>query len=299
MIDVSFHDLIDYFGTDPLTTSIVIYMETLTDARSFMSAARAFASNKPIIVLKAGKSSEGAKAAMSHTGSLAGNDFVFDAAFKRAGVIRVNTIDELFNIAQSLAMQEKPAGNRLAIITNAGGPGVIATDTLIEKGGKIAQLSEDTINELNQCLSPNWSRRNPVDVIGDAGPEQYEKAVELCAKDKNVDGVLVILTPQEMTDPAGVAKKVATVARKCRKTVLASWMGADDIEKGQQILERNQIPVYPTPEDAVKCFMYMYDYSRNLEILNETPSQIPHEFNRKKLKVKNLSTKSLPTTELL
>ncbi|MDP8242340.1 MAG: bifunctional acetate--CoA ligase family protein/GNAT family N-acetyltransferase [Candidatus Celaenobacter antarcticus] len=282
MIDVSFNDLIDYFGTDPLMTSIVIYMETLTDARSFMSAARAFASNKPIIVLKAGKSSEGAKAAMSHTGSLAGNDFVFDAAFKRAGVIRVNTIDELFNIAQSLAMQEKPAGNRLAIITNAGGPGVIATDTLIEKGGKIAQLSEDTINELNQCLSPNWSRRNPVDVIGDAGPEQYEKAVELCAKDKNVDGVLVILTPQEMTDPAGVAKKVATVARKCRKTVLASWMGADDIEKGQQILERNQIPVYPTPEDAVKCFMYMYDYSRNLEILNETPSQIPHEFKPKK-----------------
>ena len=288
MIDVSFHDLIDYFGSDPLTTSIVIYMESLTDARSFMSAARAFARNKPIIVLKAGKSSEGAQAAMSHTGSLAGNDFVFDAAFKRAGIVRVNTIDELFHIAQSLAMQNKPAGNRLAIITNAGGPGVIATDTLIEKGGKIAQLSEDTINELNQHLSPNWSKGNPVDVLGDAGPEQYEKAVELCAKDKNVDGILVILTPQEMTDPTGVAMKVAAVAKKCRKTVLASWMGADDIEKGQQILESNQIPVYQTPEDAVKCFMYMYDYSRNLDILHETPSQIPHEFKPRRAESKKL-----------
>ena len=288
MIDVSFHDLIDYFGSDPLTTSIVIYMESLTDARSFMSAARAFARNKPIIVLKAGKSSEGAQAAMSHTGSLAGNDFVFDAAFKRAGIIRVNTIDELFHIALSLSMQEKPAGNRLAIITNAGGPGVIATDTLIEKGGKIAQLSNETIAGLNKHLSPNWSKGNPVDVLGDAGPEQYEKAVELCAKDKNVDAILVILTPQSMTDPTRVAEKVASVARKYRKTLLASWMGADDIKGGQQVLERNKIPVYQTPEDAVKCFMHMYDYSRNLEILHETPSQIPHEFKPKKAKSKKL-----------
>jgi len=288
MIDVSFNDLIDYFGTDPLTTSIVIYMESLTDARSFMSAARAFARNKPIIVLKAGKSSEGAQAAMSHTGSLAGNDFVFDAAFKRAGVIRVNTIDELFHIALSLSMQEKPAGNKLAIITNAGGPGVIATDTLIEKGGKIAQLSDETIAGLNKHLSPNWSKGNPVDVLGDAGPEQYEKAVELCAKDKNVDGILVVLTPQAMTDPGGVAKKIAGIGRKCRKTLLTSWMGADDIEAGREILESNKIPVYQTPEDAVRCFMYMYDYSRNLEILHETPSQIPHEFKPKKAKSKKL-----------
>jgi len=288
MIDVSFHDLIDYFGADPFTTSIVIYMESLTDARSFMSAARAFARNKPIIVLKAGKSSEGAQAAMSHTGSLAGNDFVFDAAFKRAGIIRVNTIDELFHIALSLSMQEKPAGNRLAIITNAGGPGVIATDTLIAKGGKIAKLSDETIDGLNKHLSPNWSKGNPVDILGDAGPEQYEKAVELCAKDKNVDAILVILTPQSMTDPTRVAEKVASVAKKYRKTLLASWMGAEDIESGREILERNKIPVYQIPEDAVKCFMYMYDYSRNLAILHETPSQIPHEFKPKKAKSKKL-----------
>jgi len=288
MVDVSFHDLIDYFGSDPHTTSIVIYMESLTDARSFLSAARAFARNKPIIVLKSGKSSEGAQAAKSHTGSLAGNDFVFDAAFKRAGVIRVNTVDELFHIAQSLAMQNKPEGNRLAIITNAGGPGVIATDTLIEKGGKIAKLSKETIDELNKHLSPNWSKGNPVDVLGDAGPEQYEKAVELCAKDKSVDGILVILTPQEMTDPTGVAEKVATLSKKCKKTLLASWMGAEDIAEGQKVLESHQIPVYQTPEDAVKCFMYMYDYTRNLDILHETPSQIPHEFVPEKAKSKQL-----------
>lgn len=278
MMDISFNDLIDYFGSDSYTNSIVIYMESLIDARSFLSAARAFARNKPIIVLKAGKSSEGAQAAMSHTGSLAGNDFVFDAAFKRAGVIRVDTIDELFNIAQSLAMQPKPKNNRLAVITNAGGPGVIATDTLIAKGGKLAKLSNEIIDNLNDHLSPHWSKGNPVDILGDAGPKEYSKAVELCLKDKNVDGILVILTPQSMTDPTAVAQEVAKIAKGSKKTILAVWMGADDIQKGQELLEANNIPVYQTPENAVKCFITMYDHSRNLEILHETPSQIPHEF---------------------
>ncbi len=293
MVDVSFHDLIDYFGRDPQTNSIVIYMESLIDARSFMSAARAFARNKPIIVLKAGKSTEGAQAAMSHTGSLAGNDFVFDAAFRRSGVIRVDTIEELFNIAKSLAMQPKPSNNRLAIVTNAGGPGVIATDTLIAKGGKIAKLSDETIIELNKYLSPNWSKGNPVDVLGDAGPEQYSKAVELCAKDKNVDGILVILTPQSMTDSTEIARKIAAISKNCRKTILASWMGAEDIQAGQEVLEANNIPVYQNPENAVKCFMLMYNYSRNLEILHETPSHIPHEFQPKKNKSQELINRVL------
>jgi acetyltransferase len=282
MMDVSFNDLIDYFGTDSQTNSIVIYMESLTNARRFLSAARAFARNKPIIVLKAGKSSEGAQAAMSHTGSLAGNDFVFDAAFKRAGIIRVDTIEELFNIAQALAMQPKPSSNRLAIVTNAGGPGVIATDTLIAKGGKLAKLSEETISELNNHLSPNWSKGNPVDVLGDAGPNEYAKALELCSKDKNVDGILVILTPQSMTNPTEVARKVAIISKGCRKPVFACWMGADDIEEGQRLLETNNIPVYQAPENAVKCFMQMYNYSRNLEILHETPSHIPSQFQPNK-----------------
>ena len=284
MIDVGFHDLIDYFGNDPKTTSIVIYMESLTNARGFLSAAKAFAKNKPIILLKAGKSTEGAQAAMSHTGSLAGNDAVFNAAFKRAGIIRVDTIGELFNIAQSLSMQERPQGNKLAIITNAGGPGVIATDTLIEMGGKIAKLSKETINELDQHLSPHWSKNNPVDVLGDAKPEHYEKAIELCAKDKNVNGILVILTPQAMTKSEEIAIRVAKIAATTQKTVLASWMGAKDVEIGQKILENGKVPVYSIPENAVKCFMLMHDYSRNLNILHETPSHIPGQFSPDKEK---------------
>ncbi len=282
MMDISFHDLIDYFGTDSQTNSIVIYMESLIDARSFLSAARAFARNKPIIVLKAGKSSEGAQAAMSHTGSLAGNDFVFDAAFKRAGVIRVDSVDELFHMAHILAKQPKPSQNRLAIVTNAGGPGVLATDTLMEKGGKLAQLSPEIIEELNKHLSPHWSKSNPLDVLGDAGPVQYAKALELCARDPHVDGILVILTPQAMTDPTAVARKLVEIAKTCNKTVLASWMGATDIYEGQRILETNNIPVFQTPEDAVKSFVVMYNYSRNLKILHETPSQVPSQFQPRK-----------------
>ncbi|RMF01566.1 MAG: acetyl CoA synthetase subunit alpha, partial [Bacteroidetes bacterium] len=195
MADVGFHDLIDYFGADPNTNSIVIYMESLTHARKFMSAARAFARNKPIIVLKAGKSTAGAKVALSHTGSLAGNDHAFDAAFKRAGIIRVNTITELFNAAQTLAMQARPQGKRLAIVTNAGGPGVLATDHLVEQGGEIATLSEQTMAALNTGLPPMWSHSNPIDVLGDADEERYGMAVEACLKDPGVDGLLVILTP--------------------------------------------------------------------------------------------------------
>ncbi len=281
MADVAFHDLIDYFGSDPHTSSIVIYMESLKNARKFLSAARAFARNKPIILLKAGKSREGAHAAVSHTGCLAGNDSVYDAAFKRAGIIRVDTIDELFNIAQSLAMQGKPAGNKVAIVTNAGGPGVIATDALIATGGQLAKLSDETINELGSHLSPNWSRGNPVDVLADGGPEQYEKAVELCAKDKNVNCVLVLLAPQSMTDAAETAKRVAAVSKKSRKTILASWMGSEDVREGKKILKANNIPVYSTPESAIKCIKLMHEGSRTLKILYETPEQIPSEFSPK------------------
>jgi acetyltransferase len=281
MIDVSFHDLIDYFGSDPYTSSIVIYMESLTDARSFLSAARAYARNKPIIVLKAGTSAEGAQAAMSHTGSLAGNDFVFDAAFKRAGVIRVDTIGELFHIAQSLSMQPKPSGKRMAMITNAGGPGVIATDLLISKGGELAEISEETVKELNNHLSPYWSHGNPIDVLGDAGPKEYRKAVEVCVNDPNVDGILVILTPQAMTDSAAIAREIVSIPNLDRKTVLASWMGADDVAEGRQILEQNSIPVYSIPENAVRCFMYMHDYKRNLKTIHQTPAIIPSAFEPK------------------
>ena len=293
MLDVSFNDLIDYFGSDSKTTSIIIYMESLKDARSFLSAARNFSRNKPIIILKAGKSSEGAQAAMSHTGSLAGNDAVFDAAFRRAGIVRVDTIGELFNIAQALSMQKRPRTKKLAIITNAGGPGVIATDALIANHGELAELSSETKAELDKQLSPNWSHNNPIDVLGDAGPEDYAKAVELCASDDNVGGILVILTPQAMTRSTEIAELVSKIAAKTNKTVLASWMGAEDVAEGEKILEDANVPVYDTPEDAVRAFMLMYDYSRNLRILQETPPKIPLKFSPKRQESLDLINKVL------
>jgi acetyltransferase len=281
MIDVGFHDLIDYFGNDPNTSSILIYMESLSNARKFLSAARAFARTKPIIVLKVGKSAEGAKAAMSHTGTMTGNDAVFDAAFKRAGIIRVNTIGQLFSSAQTLAMQPRPLGNKLAIITNAGGPGVIATDTLIAKGGELSKISSKTMSKLNEVMPAAWSKSNPIDVLGDADAERYKKAVELCLKDKGVNGALIILTPQAMTDPKTVAKEIVTLSNKYNKTLLTSWMGEDDVREGREILEKGNIPVYRTPENAVECFIEMCNYSKNLGLLYETPATIPHAFSPK------------------
>lgn len=279
MIDVGFHDLIDYFGSDPSTSSIVIYMESLTNARKFMSAARAFARTKPIIVLKAGKSAAGAKVALSHTGTLAGNDIAFEAAFKRAGIISVNTIEELFNAAQSLALQPRPSGNRLAVVTNAGGPGVLATDHLINLGGELAQLSEKTMETLNDALPPVWSHGNPVDVLGDADATRYRKATEAVLKDENVDGALVILTPQAMTKADEIAREIVSIGKKYSKPVLASWMGEKDVDEGRDILEIGGIPVFRIPENAVNTFMSMYKYTRNIQALYETPSTIPHIFN--------------------
>lgn len=279
MLDVGFHDLIDYFGSDPHTSSIVIYMESITHTRKFMSAARAFARTKPIIVLKAGKSDAGAKVALSHTGTLAGNDIAFAAAFKRAGIIPVNTIEELFNAAQALAMQPRPKGRRLAIITNAGGPGVLATDHLIKLGGELAQLSDETLEKLNNALPPVWSHGNPIDVLGDADAKRYKDATEAVLLDKAVDGVLVILTPQAMTKADEIAAEIVKLVDKYPKPILASWMGEKDVEKGREILETNNIPVYRIPENAVNTFISMYRYTRNIEALHETPSTIPHSFN--------------------
>ncbi len=277
MIDVSFHDLIDYFGNDPATSSIVIYMESLKDAKKFLSAARSFARAKPIVVLKAGKSEAGARAARSHTGALAGNDFVFDAAFKRAGVVRVNEIGELFDCAQTLSMQRRPKGNRLAIVTNAGGPGVIATDSLTSLGGKLAVLGKETSEKLKKSLPPICNMSNPIDVLGDAGADRFKTAIEACMEDENVDGILVMLTPQAMTDASGIARQIGELNRPMKKIILASWLGGRDVIDAKDILKRSNVPVYETPEHAVKSFLYMYRYANNIRLLYETPSTIPHE----------------------
>ena len=213
MLDVSWGDLIDYFGSDPRTHSIVIYMESVGDARSFLSAAREVSLTKPIIVIKAGRTAAAAKAAASHTGALTGSDEVLDAAFRRVGVLRVNTIADIFYMAEVLANQPRPRGPRLSIVTNAGGPGVLATDALIAGGGELAELSDETMEALNEFLPPHWSHNNPVDILGDAEPERYAKSLEIAAKDPNIDGMLVILTPQDMTDPTQIAEKLKPYAQ--------------------------------------------------------------------------------------
>jgi acetyltransferase len=275
MIDVGWGDLIDYLGDDPNTKSIVIYMETIGDARSFLSAAREVALNKPIIVIKPGRSQEASRAAASHTGSLTGSDDVLDAAFRRAGVLRVNRVSDLFYMSEVLAKQPRPKGPRLTIVTNAGGPGVLATDALTLMGGKLAQISPDTVKELDKVLPAAWSHNNPVDVLGDAPPERYAKTLEICAKDPASDGFLVILTPQAMTDATKIAQALKPFAQIPEKPVLATWMGGDNVAQGKTILREIGIPDFAYPDTACRVFLHMWRYSQNLSALYETPSPAP------------------------
>jgi acetyltransferase len=276
MLDVSWGDLIHYLGDDPNTKSIVIYMESIGDARGFLSAAREVALTKPIIVIKPGRTEAAAKAAASHTGSLTGSDEVLQAAFQRVGVLRVEAISELFDMAEVLAKQPRPKGPRLTIVTNAGGPGVLATDMLITNGAQLADLAPETMASLNQILPPTWSHNNPVDIIGDAGPELYARAVDVVAKDPNTDGLLVILTPQAMTDPTATAEELAPFAHIEGKPILASWMGVGQVEKGEDILNAARIPTFKYPDRAAKAFNYMWAYSENLRSLYETPAPPAH-----------------------
>jgi acetyltransferase len=253
---IGFAELLRFFADDPETGSIIMYMESVTDAKNFIESGSYASNKKPVIVLKSGRSAEGTTAAKSHTGSLAGNDRVFDAAFAKSGILRVETIGQLFDAAVQLDMQRLPEGNRLAILTNAGGPGVIATDALIERKGQLATLSPDTIQKLSTVLPPQWSGANPVDILGDATPERYKDAIQILAQDSNIDGILVILTPQAMTDPVAVASTLSDIAQTLdKKIILTSWMGENDVDEGRKILERARIPVYKIPEKAVRCFM--------------------------------------------
>jgi acetyltransferase len=274
MLDVDWSDLIYYLGDDPHTKSIVIYMETIGNARAFLSAAREVALTKPIIVIKPGRTEGAAKAAASHTGSLTGSDEVLEVAFRRSGVLRVNSIAELFYMAEVLGKQPSPQGRRLTILTNAGGPGVLATDSLITNGGELATLSPETMEEYNKLLPAAWSHNNPVDILGDASPERYGKALEIAAKDPNSDGILVILTPQAMTDPTRTAEQLEPYAQSLGKPVLATWMGGKDVAPGELLLNRMNIPTFPYPDTAARVFDYMAHYSENLKSLYETPMPV-------------------------
>ena len=271
MIDVNWGDLIDYLGNDPRTHSIVIYMESVGNARAFMNAAREVALTKPIIVIKAGRTAAAAKAAASHTGSLTGSDDVLDVAFKRVGVMRVNQISDLFAMAETLSKQPLPQGPRLTIVTNAGGPGVLATDHLVMGGGQLSEINSETFQALNDLLPPHWSRNNPIDILGDAEPSKYAKALEISSKDPNADGMLVILTPQDMTNPTQTAEALTPYAKSLGKPVLASWMGGAGVQAGREILNRAGIPEFEHPDDACKAFNYLWQYHRNLREIYETP----------------------------
>ncbi|MDG3007470.1 bifunctional acetate--CoA ligase family protein/GNAT family N-acetyltransferase [Paludisphaera mucosa] len=273
MLDVGWGDLIDYLGDDPHTKSIVLYMESIGDARAFLSASREVALTKPIIVLKAGRTDAAARVAATHTGALVGSDEVLEAAFRRVGVLRVDSIADVFDMADVLSKQPRPRGPRLAIVTNAGGPGVLATDALVEHGGALAEPSPDAIRALDLFLPEGWSRENPVDVLSDADAERFGKAVEVLAGDDAVDGLLTILTPQAVTDPTAVAGRLRKHAKVFGKPVLACWMGGESIEPGTALLNEAGVPTYPHPDAAARVFALMWRSSYNLQGLYETPTR--------------------------
>jgi acetyltransferase len=253
----------------------MIYMEGVGHAKKFISAARGFARTKPIVVLKPGRFSESARAALSHTGATSGDDQVYDAAFKRVGVVRVEGIDDLFNCAGVLDSKHLPAGPRLAIITNAGGPGAITTDWLVSLGGTVASFSSETYDKLDEILPKYWSHGNPVDVLGDADTDRYLKSLTACLDDPNVDGVLLIYTPQGPADPEVLAEAVSAVARQAPKPIITTFMGGKTVARPREVFVRDSVPTYDTPEEAVKTYLYMYKYQRNLELLYETPAELP------------------------
>ncbi|MGA2020763.1 MAG: bifunctional acetate--CoA ligase family protein/GNAT family N-acetyltransferase [Candidatus Sulfotelmatobacter sp.] len=272
MLDLGWGDLIYYFGDDPYTKSILLYMESVGDARSFLSAAREVALTKPIIVIKAGRSEAASRAAASHTGALTGSDDVLDAAFRRTGVLRVHNIADVFYMAETLGRQPRPKGPRLTILTNAGGPGVLATDSLVANGGQLAELSPESLQRLDEFLPPHWSHNNPIDILGDADSERYTRALEIASQDPNSDGLLVILAPQGMTDPAQIAERLKPYAKQYDKPVLASWMGGNSVAAGEAALNAAGIPTFSYPDTAARAFTYMWRYTYNLRGLYETPS---------------------------
>ena len=274
MLDVDFGDIVDYLGGDPDVSSIIMYVEGLSRFRNFMSAARAVSRVKPIIALKSGCTRAGAQAAVSHTGALAGEDAVYDSAFKRAGIVRVKTFEELFDCAGFLAKQPRPSGPGIVIITNAGGPGVMAADALSDYNMEPVSLNEETIRQLDKLLPPYWSGANPVDILGDATPERYRKVAEICLNAPEVNGLLIMLSPLALIDPAEVAGSLVDLLQKNSCPVFTAWIGGPHVEKGRRIFNQAGIPTFDSPERAVRAFKNLYCYSQNLEMLQEIPPKL-------------------------
>ena len=280
--DVDFGDVLDFLALDPKTDSILLYIESVDDARSFMSGLRTASRMKPVVVLKAGRSEEASKAASTHTGAIVGSNEAFNAALERAGVVRVDNINQLFSAAQILSSGLRVQQNRLLIMTNGGGPGVMATDKVSETGLRMATLGAKSLAELNKILPFTWSHGNPVDILGDASPERYASALTICMQDEDVDGILVMLTPQAMTDPVAVAEAVGKLYKDGKKSknckpVLACWMGDEQVSAGRQVLSGYHIPHFRTPEAAVEAFSYLTSYRNNQKMLLQVPPSVPEQ----------------------
>ena len=286
-IDVDFADLIDYFGEDEKTKFIILYIESISNARRFITATRSFARTKPILVYKAGRFPQSAAVAASHTGAIISEDAVYDSAFRRTGVVRVFNIAEVFDCVELVGRNRIPKGSKLGIVTNAGGPGVMAVDALMDQDGVLAELSSDSIGRLDNCLPPIWSRRNPVDILGDARAKRFKQASKILLEDDGVDALLVILTPQGMTNPTRVARVIGELVTETRKPILAAWFGRESVRDGIKILVDSGIASYNTPEQAVRAFMTLVNYNRNLENLYETPRDFRIEFNADRESVKS------------
>ena len=279
--DLDFGDYLDYLVSDPQTHSILLYIEGIKDARRFMSSLRAAARIKPVIALKVGRHAAGAQASMSHTGALVGSDETFSAALSRSGVVRVESINQLFSAAKALASPSyRGTGDRLIIITNGGGPGVMAADRASDVGIQLSELSDETMKKLNQVLPDVWSHGNPVDVIGDAPPERYLQTLDICLNAPEVDGAIVILTPQAMTEPTEVARAVLESAKKSKKPILTSWMGGERVEEARELFNRASVPTFRTLENAVDAFSFMAAYNRNQHLLLQTPSKLKRGYTK-------------------
>ncbi|WP_454062050.1 acetate--CoA ligase family protein [Candidatus Nitrospira salsa] len=280
-VDIDFGDVLDYLGSDPSTDAILLYIESITESRKFMSAARAAARNKPVLAIKAGRRPEGAAAAVSHTGALAGSDDVYDASFRRAGILRVFEIDELFDAVETLGRVRFFSGNRFAILTNGGGPGVLAADALADAGGTLLRLSETTIQQLDTVLPNTWSRGNSIDIVGDASAKRYTNALNIVMQDQDIDALLVTHAPTAIVASEDAAHSVITAihASAFKKHVLTSWLGAETAVKARRLFAEANIPTYETPEKAVRAFLHLVRYRQTQDMLMEIPPSVPQEFH--------------------
>lgn len=290
LADIDFGDMLDYLGSDANTTAILLYIESIGAgrAREFMSAARGAARNKPVIAVKAGRAAEGQRAAQSHTGALAGNDVVYDTALRRAGVLRVDEIGDLFDAAETLARTKPYCGDRMAILTNGGGPGVLATDALIARGGQLAELDSETIRRLDAALPGTWSRGNPVDMVGDAMGKLYEDAIKVIFDDRGVDALLILHVPTALVSTKEAATSVVEATRASRIPVFSCWLGHSNADNGRQILRDAGLPTYATPEDAVGAFMHTVQHQRNYSALLQVPASAPRDFAPQREQVQDL-----------